>query len=263
MLNDLILQAKNEIIFFTDARQTIERNALKELVSNFADKNIGCVSGELMLNGVGDSSISEGLGLYWRYEKFLRKKESQIGSMIGATGAIYAIRRNLCIPLPANTLLDDVFIPMKIIEQGYRAIFEPSAKAYDKVSQTSKEESFRKVRTLAGNWQIFFRLKNMFNPFKSKIALQLFSHKFLRVLVPYFSIIVFITNIFLLNIIFYRILFILQAVFYLSAIAGFLLSEYRISLLFGIPYTFCMLNVTAVRGLYSFISNNQKVAWKR
>jgi cellulose synthase/poly-beta-1,6-N-acetylglucosamine synthase-like glycosyltransferase len=262
VLNDLVPRAKGEIIVFTDARQALGNSAIRELVSNFADKNIGCVSGELILAGEKKSLIGEGLGLYWKYEKFLRRKESRIGSMIGATGAIYAIRKKLYVPVPVDTLLDDVFIPIKIVEQGYRAIFESRAKAYGRVSQKTKEEFVRKVRTLAGNWQIFARLKNMLNPFKSKIALQLFSHKFLRVMIPYFLAAAFISNAFLLNISFYKIAFVLQIAFYLFATIGSLLLKHKIRL-FNIPYTFCLLNITAVKGLYSFVGNHQKVTWKK
>ncbi len=260
VLNDLILQTKGEIIVFADSRQIFEKNALIELVNNFADEKIGCVSGELELLEKRNSSIGKGLELYWEYEKMVRKQESKIGSMIGATGAIYAIRKELYVNPPADTLLDDVFIPMKIVEQGYRAIFEPLAKAYDNVSQTFKEENTRKVRTLAGNWQIFFRLKNLFNPFKSKIAVQLFSHKVLRTLMPFFLIMVFVVNLFLSNVVFYRNFLILQMIFYLCALIGFLFSKYKIKF-FSIPYTFCMLNIAAVKGLYLFVNKRHKVTW--
>lgn len=260
VLNYLIPKAKGDIILFADSRQIFEKNVLKEIVNNFADQKVGCVSGELILKGSENSNIGEGIGLYWNYEKFLRKTESIIDSMLGATGAIYAIRKNLFISPPSDMLLDDVYIPLKIVEQGYRAVFESNAKAYDEVSKTSEAESKRKIRTLAGNWQIFVKLKNMFNPFTCRVAVQLFSHKLLRVLVPYFLIIAFGANIFLMNSIFYQIFFILQSIFYLFAILGFMFVKYKIKI-FNIAYTFCMLNIDAIRGLYVFLSNKQKVTW--
>jgi len=262
VLNDLVSQANGEIIVFTDTRQIFQKDVLKELTENFSDENVGCVNGELILDNKEKNSMGGGVGLYWKYEKFLRRKESQIGSTIGATGAIYAIRKRLYIPPPSDTILDDVFIPMRIVDQGYRAIFEPKARAYDEISQDFKEEFARKVRTLCGNWQIFVKLKHMFNPFKSRVAFQFFSHKLLRVLVPYFLIVIFIANLCLLDITFYKIILILQVIFYLFAFFKILFSKLRISI-FNIPYTFCMLNLAAVKGLSSFLGNKQGVTWKR
>lgn len=240
----------------------LKKNALREMVNNFADDRVGCVSGELMFVNDTPGTAGEGLGIYWTYEKFLRMKESRIGSMLGATGALYAIRKKLYIPPDEDTLLDDMVIPLKIIEQGYRAIFDQSAHVYDTPSRNMKKESERKVRTLAGNWQLFFTMKNMFNPFKSPIAFQLFSHKFLRVIVPYCMIIVFLSNLLLLDSAGYRMLFLLQSLFYLCALCGFLFYRLHIRL-FNIPYTFCSLHVAAIGGLVAYAGKFQKVTWKK
>ena len=181
--------------------------------------------------------------------------------MLGATGALYAVRRKLYVPPKDDTLLDDVFIPLKIVAQGFRAIFDPHVKVYDRISQDITEESQRKIRTLAGNWQLFVRLKNMFNPFRSSIAVQLFSHKFLRVIIPYLMITLFITNIFLLDMPWYLAIFIIQVVFYACAVCGFLFPRLQIRIL-TIPYTFCVLNIAAVKGFFVFATKSQKVAWK-
>ena len=132
-------------------------------------------------------AIGRGMNAYWEYEKFLRKKEASIGSMLGATGAIYAVRRNLYTGLPQDMLVDDMYVPFSVIHQGQRAVFESGARAYDRASTRGQEEFKRKVRTLAGNYQIFQLFPGLFNPLKSPIALQLFSHKFLRLMVPIFS----------------------------------------------------------------------------
>lgn len=262
VLNDLMRFARGEIIVFSDARQMLEKNAIKELVCNFNDETIGCVSGELKLISNKHGSIGEGVILYWEYEKFLRSKESRISSMLGATGAIYAIRKNLyCFP-PSNILLDDVYIPFKIIEQGYRAVFEPKSLAYDTVVDDARQEFKRKVRTLAGNWQAFFCFKNLFNPFKSQIAFQLISHKLLRVLMPFFLVAMFTTNIFLLDFPVYDIFLLGQIIFYILALIGFI-PNVRLKGLFQIPYTFLVLNLAALVGLYSFSKNKQSVTWKR
>ena len=190
ILNQLIQKVKDEVVVFTDARQILAQDAIRELVKNFADPQIGCVSGELeFLQKEGGTA--KGVQLYWEYEKFIRKNESNIHSMLGATGAIYAIRRELYRNPPENIILDDMYVPFKIIEQGYRAIFDDSAKAYDEVADSPREEYRRKTRTLFGNYQIFAVLPQMFNPWRSAVAVQLFSHKFLRVIAPILLIIIF------------------------------------------------------------------------
>lgn len=263
VLNELIKLSNSEIVIFTDARQKFDRNAVKELVYNFSDKTIGCVSGELVLRADKDSAIGKGIDLYWEYEKFIRREESLIGSTIGATGAIYAIRRDLFVPAPTDILLDDVYTPMKILEKGYRCVFEPKAIAYDSVVQAAAQESKRKIRTLAGNWQIFFMMKHLFNPFKSKIAWQLFSHKLMRVIIPFLMIAIFILNVFLLEREAYQISFMLQVLFYIFVTIGAYSKRLRIQMsIFIIPYTFFMLNLAAIKGLYYFLQKKQKVTWK-
>ena len=135
-----------------------------------------------------DNPTAKGINLYWNYEKFLRFEESKIHSMLGATGAIYAIRRALYSPVPRQVVLDDMYIPLRIIQQGYRAVIDGAAKAYDEVASSPKEEHRRKARTLFGNYQIFGLFPGLFNPFQSPVAIQLFSHKFLRVIVPFLMI---------------------------------------------------------------------------
>ncbi|MCM8782206.1 MAG: glycosyltransferase family 2 protein [Candidatus Omnitrophica bacterium] len=196
MLNELAKQAKGEILVFTDARQRLDKNSLKELVKNFSDAKVGSVSAELHFEGE-NTSAGNGIGVYWRYEKYIRKAESRAGSMLGATGALYAIRRELFEALPINLILDDVYIPMRIVQKGYRAIFDKKAKIYDRYPKNAKEEFLRKVRTLAGNFQIFVHMRWLLNPFKSPVAWQMFSHKFLRLMVPFLLIFVLVCSFYL------------------------------------------------------------------
>ena len=192
LLNEIVPQAKGEIIVFSDARQIFKKDALRNLVANFADEKVGCVSGELVFVDEDKASVSKGIGFYWQYEKWMRKMESRISSAVGATGAIYAIRKNLYVAPPQGTILDDVFIPLKVVEQGFRVIFDSEAVAYDRIVSTSKEEFKRKTRTLAGNFQLFFQFKKLLNPLRSKVAFQFFSHKFLRAIAFFFLIILFV-----------------------------------------------------------------------
>ncbi len=261
IINELVKNVKGEILIFNDTRQTIEKNAIKELVNNFNDEKVGCVSGELVLASNTESPISEGIGLYWSYELHIRELESQLDSMIGATGAIYAIRRGLISPIPESIILDDLYIPLMIVKKGYRAILDKSAKAFDQISVNSHIESARKVRTLVGNWQLFIEHSWILNPFKNRIAFQVISHKLLRVIMPYLLIGILFTSVFLLNIIIYKMILFVQIIFYLFAFIGKhrKLSKDKI---FSIPYAFCLLNIMAIKGLYYYLTNKQKVAWK-
>ncbi len=265
-LNKAVSEADGEIIVFSDVRQIYDENAIIELVSNFNDIKVGAVSGELHLVNPNEKSVGEGIGIYWKYEKFIRKMESFLYSMSGATGAIYAIRRALYKPIPEDTILDDVVIPINVVLKGYRVIFEENAKAYDKVSETTKQEMTRKIRTLSGNYQILFRMPELYNPKKNKVFFQLLSHKFFRLFVPFAMIFAFVSNIILSSISFYRIALILQICLYLSAVIGFFLSKEKssfISKFFTVPYTFVMLNYSAIAGLYRFITNKQNSKWDK
>ncbi len=126
-LNDALAMARGEIVLFVDARQQIERDALRLLMENFVEDEVGCASsGELMLGDAESGEAEKGMGMYWRMEKKIREMESASGSVVGATGAIYAARalRCWCLPLPADTILDDVFLPLHVAKQGARVVFD-------------------------------------------------------------------------------------------------------------------------------------------
>ena len=180
--------ATGDVLLFADARQTFDPDALVELVANFDDPAIGGVTGELILDcerGESDSSVGDGVGLYWRYEKWLRRRESLVWSTLGATGAIYALRRELWRPLPPETLLDDVLAPMRAVLAGRRVVFEERARAYDRGTPDAAAESRRKTRTLAGNYQVLALEPRLLVPGVNPVWLQYVSHKLGRLLVPW------------------------------------------------------------------------------
>ncbi len=269
MINKMAKDARGEIFIFADARQRFERDAIKKLVANFAEESVGAVSGELIIED-NVSGTGKGMGFYWEYEKFLRKAESGLGSMTGATGAIYAIRKSLFHYLPENVVLDDVYVPMNALMMNKRVVFEPEAKAYDTMTETTEKEFVRKVRTLAGNFQIFALFSDALNPFKKGLlAVELISHKFMRLMVPYFLALAFFSNIFILNKAdIFNIIFFIQAIFYGIAVCGFLLEQGKIKLagilrLFYIPYEFCALNYAAVIALLLYRSGKFDARWEK
>ena len=222
-LNVAAASATGDILVFADVRQQFDRQALRELVANFHDPTIGAVSGELMLMDDSGREAADGVGLYWRYEKWIRAQEAEIHSMMGATGSIYAIRRELFTPIPPDTILDDVAIPMNIVLRGMRAVFDGSARAYDHVTASPQLEYGRKVRTLTGNYQVLARMPALLSPLHNPVWLQFMSHKVGRLLVPYFLALLFLANLFALQGI-YLWLFCLQGAWYMMAWAGSVLS---------------------------------------
>jgi len=196
-LNAGVAAATGEILVFADARQQFCEDALVALAAPFEDETVGGVTGELILDcetSDGGSTIGEGVGLYWTYEKWLRRKESAVWSTLGATGAIYALRRTVWQPLPAGTLLDDVLAPMRAVLSGYRIVFEERARAFDRASPDARVEARRKTRTLAGNYQILAQEPRLLLPIVNPVWLQYGSHKIGRLLVPWALIGVFLAS---------------------------------------------------------------------
>ena len=251
-LNAGVAASTGDVLVFADARQRFAPAALTALVSNLADPSIGGATGELLLDceeqGSVDTRVGEGIGLYWKYEKWMRRNESRVWSTLGATGAIYALRRICWTPLPAGTLLDDVLEPMRAVLMGCRIVFEERAIAYDRASADAAAESRRKTRTLAGNYQILVQEPRLLLPFVNPVWLQYVSHKIGRLVVPWALVGLFASSLALApgNSWFAVPLF-FQGIFYGLALAGAIFQQ---SERFGrIAFTFVMMNFSAVAGL--------------
>ncbi len=260
-LNQGIRCAAGEIIVFTDARQKFDKNVTTELIANFSDPTVGCVSGELLFVKDTNSNIKEEMGLYWKIEKKVRKLESAIGSVAGATGAIYAIRKSLYQELPQETLLDDVLTPMNITLQGYRTIFEDNAYAYDTISQNVAQEWRRKVRTLAGNWQFLNIKPTLFLPVHNPIWWRFLSHKFFRLLVPFFLPLI-LAGAVLSESVSCQTFIYLQIIFYTMAISGWLVPQMRQYRIVNLSYFFMVLNLAALSGFVYWVTGNSSKAWQ-
>lgn len=179
-----------ELVLMVDCRQKIDLDSLNFLSSWFTqNQKVGAVSGELVFESLNSEDFSEGMDGYWKYEKFIRKSEAKIASVPGVSGALYMLRSSLFDPLPINTLLDDVQIPMVCIKKGYRVVFDDRALAWDKPSVSTKKEKIRKIRTLSGNYQLLFRFPAWVLPFGHPVWWQFFSHKIARLLAPFVAVI--------------------------------------------------------------------------
>ncbi len=254
-------ELSGEIIVFTDASAFFPPEALRHLVAGFADPRAGAVSGALVLKEETAAGGKLAVDWYWRMEKFIRERESRLYSSLGATGAIYGLRRELFSPLPEDTLLDDMLIPLLPVRSGWRIRFESRARAYEEGYTDLRAEFRRKVRTLAGNYQAFARVPWAFNPRRSKIAFQLISHKLFRLLVPFALVGLLIST--LAGPSALRPLFFLQAVFYGLAAAGWgLARRRRPSRLFSLPLTFCLLNAAALKAFWVYFFGRAKPFWR-
>ena len=182
-LNHATSLAKNEILVFADARQTWAAYAVQYLLECFGDPQVGAVSGQLVLKTM-DGKLA-GVGLYWRFEKWLRSQEALLHSQIGVTGAICAVRRDLFRSLPTGVILDDVYWPMQVVIQGRRVVYQPKAIAYDELPARRSDELRRKVRTLVGNFQLLTVCPQILMPWRNKLIWQFVSHKLLRLVVPW------------------------------------------------------------------------------
>jgi cellulose synthase/poly-beta-1,6-N-acetylglucosamine synthase-like glycosyltransferase len=260
-LNQAIAITHGEIVVFTDARQMIEPNALHLLTQNFADPTVGCASGELMLGDPASGEIVRGMGLYWRIEKTIREMESASGSVVGATGALYAVRRSLLVPVPTGTILDDVYIPMHVVRQGARVIFVPSARAWDVAPQKTGHEFSRKVRTLSGNYQLV-QLAPWLLSGKNSLRFEFISHKLLRLFAPFALAAAFVASI-ALSQPFYRTALAFQLAFYgLSLVAMLKLAKGPVGRVADAANTFVVLNSAALVAFVKFVTG-RRVAWVR
>lgn len=256
-LNEGVRRATGEILVFQDVRQYVELNAVCELVACFADPAVGAVSGELLLETSENAPSTDALGIYWKIEKAVRKLESASGSVVGVTGAIYAIRRELFVEIPPGTILDDVLIPMNVARAGKRVVFQPSAIARDRIFSERGKEFSRKVRTLTGNYQLLL-LAPWLITFENPLLFRFVSHKLLRLLVPLLLVIMLTTS-GLCRGAFYRGVFCLQVLFYALAAFGVLLPSAKKYKPIAVANTFVMLNVAAALAFYNFASGRNRV----
>lgn len=251
-LNAAIPQARGEIIVLCDARQRFAAHTIPELVANFSDPALGAVSGSLEIDPAA-TGVGGGVDLYWKLEKFIRASEGRFSSTIGATGAVYAIRRELFQPIPDDTLLDDVVIPMQIaVNHGKRVSFDPNAPAYDPQTTDPAKEKRRKMRTLAGNFQMLAQHPGWLLPWRTGLWWQLLSHKYSRIVAPVFMVTMFAANAALAGQPLYGEIFWAHLAFYALALLGLALPALKWKP-FSIPAGFVFLNLMTVGGCVNWL----------
>jgi cellulose synthase/poly-beta-1,6-N-acetylglucosamine synthase-like glycosyltransferase len=263
--NAVIPTLESEVVILTDARQRFDRRAAIVLVRHFADPTVGAVSGDLVLwRRMSAEAGSQGAEVYWDFEKRLRWWESLADSTVGVTGAITALRRELFEPIPADTVLDDVLIPLRIARRGYRVTFETTARAYDRLSVRSRDEFARKVRTLAGNFQLFAREPWLLLPWRNRLWVQTMSHKVLRLALPLLFVVAAAANARLLDQPLYRATFAAQLAFYALAIVGGIWPGLRRRVrILVLPYAVCFLAWATIVAFVRVLRGRQHATWDR
>jgi cellulose synthase/poly-beta-1,6-N-acetylglucosamine synthase-like glycosyltransferase len=256
--------ANGEIVLFSDATTHYRADVLRRLMPNFADPSVGCVTGQVVYADPGKSSVGHGTRSYWSYEFLLKRYESNVCSLIGVCGCMYAVRRSAYVPL-YHEACSDFVIATKMVEQGLRAVYEPDAVCVEETNQASEKELKTRVRIITQTFSDLWRNRVMMNPLKSGVyAVELFSHKLIRYLVPLFLLSILAASIFLAahSLIFAGIL-LLQVVFYAAAILAWLLEKAGLhNRLLAMPQYFVITNLASLIAFYKFVRGERYVRWE-
>jgi len=249
--------ATGEVLVFADARQTWAGDALPRLLENFADPSVGAASGDLVI-AAGGGSLA-GVGLYWKFEKWLRRLEARVHSTVGVTGSISAVRRALFRPIPDGTVLDDVYWPLNVVMQGYRVVHDGRAVAFDRLPDRTRDEFRRKVRTLSGNFQLAARLPAALLPWRNPVWWQFLSHKLARLAAPWGLIGMLASSAALGGA--FRAAFLAQAAGYLLAAAGAWTAAGARSRLTSAAASFAVLNAAAWVSFWVWAAGRAASSW--
>jgi len=269
--------ARGEIVVFSDANNLYEPGTLRALISPFSDPMVGCVGGARHIIK-GEDSLSESEGLYWKYESFINEQETRLGSCITASGDIFAIRRSLYEPAPKGIINDDFYLAMRLLRRGYRFIYSPQARSFERISLTAKDEITRRTRITAGRYQALGMSPQLLPINRPLLIWQIISHKFFRLFIPFAMLGALIANLtalfpaseqqssslFQLSLPFNWIFVVLQSIFYLMAWVGNKTKPAgKIGKILYLPTFLVNSNLAALQGFIRFSSGNQTALWKR
>lgn len=262
MLNRTVPLVEGEIVVFSDTSSELEPDALRILMQRFADARVGCVSGLYRLKA-GSDLRAQGEGIYWRYETFIKQQESRLHSILGAHGAFYAIRKPLFSRLEGGSINDDYLIPMRIVEQGYRAVYEPEAKSWEQEVASVEGEFARRRRIAAGNCQQIVQLRSLLHPARGWPAFAFFSHKVLRTAAP-FLLLLLLASSWWLSPPLRTAALALQGLVYGSAVLGaWCQARGHVPRWLAAPLYFCLGNLAMLLGVIRFLSGPDRLVWER
>jgi cellulose synthase/poly-beta-1,6-N-acetylglucosamine synthase-like glycosyltransferase len=262
------------IVIFSDSNTTLCKQAIRVMVDTFNDPAVGCIAGEKRIISLKeDGAAGSGENIYWKFESWVKWMDSELNSVVGAVGELFAIRTELYSEVENDTILDDFIISMRIAEKGYRIAYTPNAYAIETASANISEEMKRKVRIAAGGLQTVGRLKELLNPFRyGLLSIQYISHKVLRWTIAPIALfsLLFINFFIVLNSEnwsfdnFYSIFFYFQTMMYLLALLGgfFERHKFRFKLLF-VPFYFTAINYASILGWIRFLKGKQSVNWEK
>ena len=264
-LNRAVPLTGAEIIVFSDANTFFRKDALRNLMRNFADPRVGCVAGRKGIQPHPTAGVSAGESLYWRYENHLKRCDSAIGSVMGAPGEIFAIRREAWDPLEEDLLIEDFVLSLRVVEKGWRAVYDQEAVTWEEGTSNLRGEWLRRTRIAAGGIQSFFRLPGLLHPRQGLNAFQYISHRMLRwVLTPGLFVVLLLSNAGLVCLPVYRYVLSLQLLFYALALIGFLrIRGGRTADVCRVPFYVSLLNAAALVGAYRYVRGKQPVTWRK
>lgn len=263
VINQLVPMAKGEIVAFSDANTFWAPDALRLMTRHFADPHVGSVGGRLVLRSTTGVNTDDS---YWQYETLLKRREGDLGVVLGAAGGIYTLRKELFQPLKSDVIqIDDFIWPVSVYWQGHIGVNEPAAVAHEEAAPHVEAEFRRKVRIGTGDFRALFECRRLLLPWMGWISFAFWSHKVFRWCAPFLLLAVLVSNTFLLEILPYRILFSLQVVFYALAGIGYFISRqtHPLAKICRIPYYFLGSNAALAFGFYKCATGRQKAAWSQ
>lgn len=261
--NQTVKIAKGDIIIFSDATTDYKKDAIRKLVRNYNDPSVGAVSGRYEYVNPTGAPVGQGTILFWKYENFVKGRQTRIKTITGCCGCIYSVRRELYEPLPGD-IISDLVEPLKILEKGKRIAFEPEAVAYEVTEEKASEEFSMRVRVITRGMNGLRYVKTLLNPLKFPfVSYQLNSHKVLRWMIPLFLVMIFVSNIMILGKGFYKWTFVAQIVFYLSAFVAWAMEKNGKKIrLMSLPLFFCVVNLASLRAGLNLIRQNKMTTWE-
>lgn len=267
VVNRLVAEATGEVCVFSDISELFDKEVVRKLVRHFADSRIGAVTGNHIYNEE-KSGMGVGTQFYWRFQRLMQSIESRLSTICMCDGTIYAARRAWFVPPVNNTINDDVAVPLGIIQQGKRVIFEAEAIARGDVLQQTRRFFRQKVRSQSGKYQNFFRFPRMLFPWPPARFWIYLSHSVMPVLVPWFLLLALVANMVLVipggGSPLYFWMLCLQIAFYFTALLGLLADRLQWYLpLTAIPFYFVTANLGSIFGFFAFLAGAQSAAWRK